>query len=117
MALAPLFTERPTSCHCRNPRASAVPERRASSWFPNDHLEDGFAGLLTSAFAHMSGSCVDEKSRTTFSSSELARLLQESAGSTFCAIYTASFVIRLYASVSRNALMLSLSHSWTSDWT
>src|SRR5580658_2808572 len=79
-ALLPRDTVRPTSCHCLNPLASFVPARSIRSWLPKDHLEEGFAGALIKALAHRSGSCFEEKSWTTFSSSELARSLQEAWG-------------------------------------
>src|SRR2546428_4656890 len=47
------------------------------NWLPNGHFELGLPGALMRALAHRSGSCFEEKSRTIFSSSALARSLHD----------------------------------------
>src|SRR5207249_5940877 len=47
------------------------------SWLPQDHFELGLPGALIRALAHRSGSCFEEKSRTIFPSSALARSLHD----------------------------------------
>src|SRR2546425_9407908 len=46
-------------------------------WLPKDHLELGLPGALMRTLAHRSGSCFEEKSRTIFPSSVLARSLHD----------------------------------------
>ena len=55
MALAPFFTQRSASFHCRKPLASAVPEINISVRLVKDHLALGMSGTGKLAMATASG--------------------------------------------------------------